>query len=383
MLPDVAPQDAIEKLRALPFVEFGRDGVVLHQAVQEAVAASLKASDPERYRNHRRTAWRQLREEAAEAGTADLWRCTADMLYLVENPVCREAFFPTGAQLVSLEPAAAGHSEQIFRVAERLEPPASTSLLREWWDETPDSFSVALDRVGDVAGFYVMFEPDEVRRRVLLADPVTAAWLHHLREHPVLRGERVLFLRRWLGREGGEGPSPVQAACWLDIKGAYMALRPDLRRVYTTVQNLGAFAPVVLKLGFSPLADAQVELDETVFHSAVLDFGPDSVDGWLAGLAADELGMQDAVELEPGAGELLLEGERIALTPLEFAVMNYLHTHRGKVVDRASVLRDVWGYDYTGGSNVVDSAIRSIRKKLGPRASAIETVRGFGYRGHL
>ena len=47
------------------------------------------------------------------------------------------------------------------------------------------------------------------------------------------------------------------------------------------------------------------------------------------------------------------------------------------------MLRDVWGYDYLGGSNVVDSTIRSIRKKLGPRASAIETVRGFGYRSHL
>jgi hypothetical protein len=383
MLPHVAPQDAVEKLRALPFVEISRDGLVLHQAVQEAVAAALKSADPERYRNHRRTAWRQLRDEAAEAGTPDLWRYTADMLYLVENPVCREAFFPTGAQLVSVEPAAAEHGEQLLGVAELLEPPASTSLLRDWWAETPESFSVVLDRRGDVAGFYVMFEPEDVRRRALLADPVTAAWLRHLREHPIARGERVLFLRRWLGREGGEGPSPLQAACWLDIKGAYMSLRPHLRRVYTTVQNLAVFAPVVVKLGFCPLADAQVELDGSVYHSAVLDFGPDSVDGWLAGLAADELGVQDAVELEPAAGELLLDGERIALTPLEFAVVKHLHANRGKVVDRVSVLRDVWGYDYVGGSNVVDSVIRSIRKKLGSRASSIETVRGFGYRSHL
>jgi DNA-binding response OmpR family regulator len=107
------------------------------------------------------------------------------------------------------------------------------------------------------------------------------------------------------------------------------------------------------------------------------------VDGWLAGLAADELGLQDTVGLEAGAGELLLDGERIALTPREFAVVNHLHAHRGKVVDRASVLRDVWGYDYVGASNVVDSTIRSIRRKLGPRASSIETVRGFGYRSRL
>lgn len=46
-------------------------------------------------------------------------------------------------------------------------------------------------------------------------------------------------------------------------------------------------------------------------------------------------------------------------------------------------LREVWGYDYDGGSNIVDSVIRSLRKKLGNQASAIETVRGFGYRSHL
>jgi hypothetical protein len=383
MLPEVAPQDALEKLRGLPFVESGRDGLVLHQAVQEAVAAALKSADPERYRNHRRAAWRQLREEAGEAGTPDLWRYTADMLYLVENPVCREAFFPSGAQLVSLEPAAGGHGEEMLGIAERLEPPASSALLRDWWADAPEAFSVVLDRAGAVVGFYVMFDPDEVRRRALLADPVTAGWLRHLREHPVHRGDKVLFLRRWLGRDGGEGPSPVQAACWLDIKGAYMALRPDLRRVYTTVQDLAVFGPVVVKLGFAPIPEAHVELDGTAYHSAVLDFGPDSVDGWLAGLAADELGLQGAAALDPGAGELVIDGERIALTPLEFAVVDHLHAHRGKVVDRASVLRDVWGYDYLGGSNVVDSTIRSIRKKLGSRAAAIETVRGFGYRSHL
>jgi hypothetical protein len=383
MLPEVAPQDAYEKLRTLPFVETSRDGLVLHQAVQEAVSAALKSADPERYRNHRRAAWRQLGEEAAQAGGPDLWRSTADTLYLIENPICREAFFPTAAQVLTVEPAAASHGPDLLKIAEGLEPAASTLLLRDWWAETPESFSVVLDREAAVVGFYVMFDADRVRRRSLLADPLTAAWLRHLRKHPVPGGERVLFLRRWLGVEGGEGPSPVQAACWLDVKRTYMALRPDLRRVYTTVRDLREFGPIVATLGFSPLLEDEVELDGTPYHSAVLDFGPDSVDGWLAGLAAAELGLKNTIALDPGAGELLLHGERIALTPLEFAVVAHLHTHRGKVVTRASVLRDVWGYEYDGGSNVVDSTIRSIRKKLGPHARAIETVRGFGYRSHL
>jgi DNA-binding response OmpR family regulator len=46
------------------------------------------------------------------------------------------------------------------------------------------------------------------------------------------------------------------------------------------------------------------------------------------------------------------------------------------------LLADVWGYDYDGGSNVVDVVVRSLRKKLGERAALIEAVRGTGYRLH-
>jgi two-component system alkaline phosphatase synthesis response regulator PhoP len=50
------------------------------------------------------------------------------------------------------------------------------------------------------------------------------------------------------------------------------------------------------------------------------------------------------------------------------------------VVERASPLRDVWGYDYAGGSNVIEALVKSLRRKLGDRSGAIQTVRGVGYR---
>ncbi|MCW2777668.1 MAG: response regulator receiver protein [Frankiales bacterium] len=381
-MPDHAPEETFARLQALPFVETGRDGLVLHASVQQAIAATLRSSDPERYRAVRLAAWRQLREEAADVGTPDHWRCTADLLYLIDNPVCREAFFPTGAQTLTVEPAARVHGPVVLALAGALEPEGSARCLREWWDRAPEAFSVVLDKEGAVVGFGLVFEPGDVPRSVLLADPLTAAWWHHLREHPVAKGERVLFLRRWLG-EDGEGPSPVQAACWLDVKRAYMAMRPDLRRVYTTVRGLEAFAPVMTRLRFRLLPAAQVDLDGVTYHSALLDFGPGSVDGWLADLAAAELGVQEVLTLDEDAGEVVLDGERVSLTPLEFGVLEHLCARRGKVVSRAAVLLDVWGYDDVSGSNVVDSVVRSLRKKLGPHASAVETVRGFGYRCRL
>lgn len=80
------------------------------------------------------------------------------------------------------------------------------------------------------------------------------------------------------------------------------------------------------------------------------------------------------------AGELRLHGQRIGLTPLELGVVDLLRRQEGRVVSRRVLLQEVWGSDYCGGSNLVDSVVRSLRRKLGDQAPAIETVRGYGYR---
>jgi hypothetical protein len=178
----------------------------------------------------------------------------------------------------------------------------------------------------------------------------------------------------------GEAPSPVQAVCWLEIKRAYMALRPNLRRAYGVGRDYETFAPVLSKLGFHPIEGAPLELDNSVYHTVVLDLGPASVDGWLAGLVAAELGVEVSGILDVDARELVVNGRRVGLTPLEFAMLHYLQQHEGKAVSRASLMEKVWGYTYDGGSNVVDTVALSLRKKLGERASVIETVRGVGYR---
>jgi hypothetical protein len=380
MLPEAAPQDAFERLHALPFVESSRDGLVVHDAVRQASAAALRAADPNRYREYRQAAWRQLHAEMSAAAIPELWRYTADALYLIENPIVRDAFFPSGAQIYTVEPAHANDRDAIQAICDAHEQPKSASQLATWLAAAPEAFSVIRDRDGHIVGFYAMFDPAAVNRASLWRDPLTRKWSQHLRDHPVPKGENVLFLRRWLGIDGGEGPSPIQAAAWLDIKRTYMALRPSLRRVYATVCDIATFAPTISTLHFKPLEEANTEMDSVVYHSALLDFGPSSVDGWLADLLTEELGLEDSITLDTEAGELRRNGQRIALTPLEFGVINHLQKHEGKVATRQALLHHVWGTEYKGGSNIVDSVVHSLRKKLGSQASSIETVRGFGYR---
>ncbi|MGI6227737.1 MAG: response regulator transcription factor [Peptococcales bacterium] len=76
--------------------------------------------------------------------------------------------------------------------------------------------------------------------------------------------------------------------------------------------------------------------------------------------------------------EVLLNGEKVALTYKEFQLLFLLASRPGKVFTRDYLLEQIWGYDYLGDSRTVDVHIRHIRQKL--EEDLIETVRGVGYR---
>lgn len=380
MLTETSAPDAFSRLRSLPFTYIDVDGLHIHDSVKQVIAADLRSTDPTRYRDYRRAAWSQLRQELASAPDADLWRYTADMLYLLENPVIREAFFPVGAKLFSVDPACPQDGEAVRNICQRHDSAAGTERLWTWWTEAPDTFSVVREASGKVVGFYCLCEsadlPDSVRRQ----DPLARKWAAHLDHQPIAKSETALFLRRWLSEEEGEQISPIQATCWLDIKRTYITLRPRLRRVYLALQDIGPYAAVAQTLGFVPEPTANVDLDGKTYHTAVLDFGPSSVDGWLSRLVAAELGVTGSEMLDVEARELVIDGSRIQLTRLEFAVLSYLRERTGKAVGREDLIHDVWGHKYDVGSNVVDAVIKSLRKKLGMHAELIQTVAGHGYK---
>jgi hypothetical protein len=380
MLPDAAPQDSYDRLVRLPFIELGSDGLIIHDAVKQVIAASLKATDPNLYHTYRRAVWNQLRKEVGSADSTDLWRYTADMLYMIEEPIIREAFFPSDMQPFAVDPALPEHEPVILSVIERNEGPQAGALLAQWWSQAPQTFRVIIDRDGAVAGFYIVFEPTTLDRSLLLQDPILCNWWQHLQEDPIPKGQKAVFCRRWLSKQYGELPSPVQAASWLDLKGVYMEKRSVLRRIYCTAINAEVYGPVLAKLGFRLISEAAVGLDGDTHHAAMLDFGPRLVDGWMAGHVRAELGLNKQELLDRNTCELVFDESRISLTPLEFGVMAYLYDNEGKAVTRTELLNEVWGYKYEGGSNVVDARIRSIRKKLGEHAWMIDTVVGVGYR---
>jgi len=380
MLPDAVAQDVYERLQELPFVRQSADGLVLHDSMQQAIATRLRADDAARDRGYRQAAWRRLRDEIRDAGASSLWRYTADMLYLIENALVRQAAFPSGAQIHSVEPSQPADGAAFLETIARHDGPRAGAIVQQWWDRVPEAFRTVRDRDGLVAGFALVYLADAIEAKRRPADPIDEAWRDHLRRSPVPAGQVVIFSRRGLDRAVGEGAGSVAAALFLDAKRLYMELKPRLRRIYFASTRGLDRLPALAPLGFVRVPEADVELDGKRFYTLMNDFGPGSVDEWLARIAASELGIPQDDLLDLEAHELVVDGQRVALTRLEYQLMHYLMQREGKAVSRAELLADVWGYSYAGDSNVVEVAVGALRRKLGDGSSVLTTVRGVGYR---
>ena len=70
-----------------------------------------------------------------------------------------------------------------------------------------------------ISGFYCLLQSGRLPEAAVLEDPLARRWSLDLKARPIPEGQIALFIRRWLARDEGEAPSPVQAACWLDISG--------------------------------------------------------------------------------------------------------------------------------------------------------------------
>ena len=158
-------------------------------------------------------------------------------------------------------------------------------------------------------------------------------------------------------------------------------------RVLRSLRTAGSTMPVVI-------LTARGGIDDTV---AGLDYGADDYVGKPFRLAELLARIRRRLRATGGSGtepmvlthaglSLDLRTRRLTvderppvdLTAREFSLAETLLRHPGQVLSREQLLSRVWGYDYDPGSNVVDTYVRYLRKKVG--AERIETVRGMGYR---
>jgi DNA-binding response OmpR family regulator len=85
------------------------------------------------------------------------------------------------------------------------------------------------------------------------------------------------------------------------------------------------------------------------------------------------------VRLLIASRQVVVDGQVLPLTRLEFDLLQFLADNPRRVFTRAQLLTGVWGYEHTG-ERTVDVHVRRLRVKLGNQVPLVTTVYGVGYR---
>ena len=178
------------------------------------------------------------------------------------------------------------------------------------------------------------------------------------------------------------GPSPDVVV--VDARTELADARATCRMLHATGLGVPLMA-VVTEAGLVAL-HADWGLDDVILATA----GPAEIEarlrlavGRLHSATAATGGLIKAGELtiDPDTYAAKLKGRPLDLTYKEFELLKFLAQHPGRVFTRDQLLREVWGYDYFGGTRTVDVHVRRLRAKLGSEHEAlIGTVRQVGYK---
>jgi two-component system, OmpR family, phosphate regulon response regulator PhoB len=86
------------------------------------------------------------------------------------------------------------------------------------------------------------------------------------------------------------------------------------------------------------------------------------------------------LEIDVDGHRVVVMGRRVPVSALQMRLLIYLVERRDRVVSRAELLQQVWGYSVAVHTRTIDVHVQRLRGKLGVAAGLIATVRGVGYR---
>ena len=86
-----------------------------------------------------------------------------------------------------------------------------------------------------------------------------------------------------------------------------------------------------------------------------------------------------ALKVDTAGRRFFLNDRIMETTPREYEVLLFLLKNEKIVMDRNTILNNVWGYDYYGDDRTVDTIVKQLRKKLTKEYPYIKSVYGVGY----
>jgi two-component system response regulator QseB len=169
-------------------------------------------------------------------------------------------------------------------------------------------------------------------------------------------------------------------ACLLDLGLPRKAGLDVLRRL----RERGSMLPVLVLTARDAITDRVDGLDAGADDYVVKPFDLAELAARIRAVTRRKGGRAQAaiehgeITLDPATREVRRNGELVALSPREFALLQALLEHPGRILSRAQLEERLYGWGEEVESNVVEVHLHTLRRKLG--ADFIRNVRGVGYR---
>jgi two-component system, OmpR family, response regulator len=205
------------------------------------------------------------------------------------------------------------------------------------------------------------------------------------------------LIRRGLRHEGyaADVATKGEDALWMAEATEYDAIVLDVMlpgldgfEVCRRLRSAGQWSPVLMLTARDSVRDRVAGLDGGADDYLTKPFSYSELLARLRALVRrgpverpTELRAGD-LRLDPASHRVWRGDDEIQLSSKEFAILEAFMRHPGEVLSRFQLLEHAWDYTYENRSNIVDSYVRFLRRKIDKPfgADSIETVRGAGYR---
>lgn len=97
-------------------------------------------------------------------------------------------------------------------------------------------------------------------------------------------------------------------------------------------------------------------------------------------ISEEELIDVGGIVLDKSAHQVKIDGGEIELSFKEFELLTYFVANQGVALSREKILNNVWNYDYFGDARTIDTHVKKLRSKMGPKGDFIKTIWGLGYK---
>jgi DNA-binding response OmpR family regulator len=195
--------------------------------------------------------------------------------------------------------------------------------------------------------------------------------------------EQSGWIADWV-RDGETGQMALEAG-GVDVLVLDLGLpRRSGLEVLSWLRSRGNAVPVLILTAANSIRDRVTALDTGADDFLSKPFDLDELCARLRALHRRAIGSPTSVlrhgliEIDAQARSVALDGEPLPLSPKEYAILETLVEHAGKVVPRQRLMTSIYGWDDDVGSNALEVHIHNLRKKLD--SASLTTIRGVGYK---